>query len=37
MLGEMYPAKAVTSNSILVCSVFVEFSKVGDVSSGLMN
>ncbi|MDO3529647.1 DUF6911 family protein [Ralstonia pseudosolanacearum] len=37
ILGETYPAKAVTSNSMLVCSVFVEFSKVGDVSSGLIN
>lgn len=36
ILGEKYPAKAVTHDIALVCLIFKDFSRTGDVSSALL-
>lgn len=36
VLGEKYPARAVTRDIELVCAVFIEFCRVGDVSTDIM-
>ncbi|HJR33065.1 MAG TPA: hypothetical protein VJ889_30435 [Pseudomonas sp.] len=36
VLGEKYPARAVTRDIELVCSVFIGFSRVRDVSADIM-
>ena len=37
ILGESYPAKAVTDNFQLISSIFKEFALKGDVSKEIMN
>lgn len=36
VLGEKYPARAVTRDIELVCAVFIRFCRVGDVSTDIM-
>ncbi|SEU12702.1 DUF6911 family protein [Pseudomonas graminis] len=36
ILGEMYPARAVTHDVEIVCSIFIEFARSGNVSVDIM-
>lgn len=36
ILGEMYPARAVTRDVEIVCALFVEFARTGNVSADIM-
>ena len=36
LLGEKYPASATTADLVLVCDLFLEFLRTGDVSKGIM-
>lgn len=36
ILGEMYPARAVTRDLEIVCAIFIEFARTGNVSADIM-
>lgn len=36
ILGEMYPARAVTRDIEFVCAIFIEFARTGNVSADIM-
>lgn len=36
LLGEKYPSSATTTDLVLVCDLFLEFLRTGDVSKGVM-
>lgn len=37
ILGEKYPAKAITRDVAIVCATFNEFSHIGDVSTDMLS